>query len=454
MSTETITAISTGGTNSGINIIRISGENSFKIIQEIFSNYNKLDHQKIIYGKILKENKYIVDEVLVSYFKAPNSYTGEDICEINCHGGRKVTRDILNLIIETGLARLAEPGEFSKRAFINGKMDLSKAEAVIDIINAKTNIQANVATKQLEGSIKNKIDILKLPLINMIANIEVGIDYPEYEYEELGTKQIHSQIVEVLNGVEDLIETYNKGRYIKNGINIGIIGSPNSGKSSLLNYLSNSDRAIVTDIAGTTRDVIEEKIILGDLEVNLFDTAGIRETEDIVENIGINKSIETIDTSDLILLMIDSIKGIEQEDKNIIEMLKQKEKPYIICFNKIDISRENKEENEEENEEYIYISAKTGKGIDKLEQIISDRFNLIRYNNNEELILINERHKIALGKCRDNLLSAKKQIEEGQTIDLITIDITEALQNINSITGEDVSEEVVNQIFEKFCLGK
>ena len=208
MSTETITAISTGGTNSGINIIRISGENSFKIIQEIFSNYNKLDHQKIIYGKILKENKYIVDEVLVSYFKAPNSYTGEDICEINCHGGRKVTRDILNLIIETGLARLAEPGEFSKRAFINGKMDLSKAEAVIDIINAKTNIQANVATKQLEGSIKNKIDILKLPLINMIANIEVGIDYPEYEYDELGTEQIHSQIVEVLNGVEDLIYTY------------------------------------------------------------------------------------------------------------------------------------------------------------------------------------------------------------------------------------------------------
>ena len=450
MSTETITAISTGGTNSGINIIRISGENSFKIIQEIFSNYNKLDHQKIIYGKILKENKYIVDEVLVSYFKAPNSYTGEDICEINCHGGRKVTRDILNLIIETGLARLAEPGEFSKRAFINGKMDLSKAEAVIDIINAKTNIQANVATKQLEGSIKNKIDILKLPLINMIANIEVGIDYPEYEYDELGTEQIHSQIVEVLNGVEDLIDTYNKGRYIKNGINIGIIGSPNSGKSSLLNYLSNSDRAIVTDIAGTTRDVIEEKIILGDLEVNLFDTAGIRKTEDIVENIGINKSIETIDNSDLILLMVDSTKGIEQEDKNIIEMLKQKEKPYIICFNKIDISRENKEE----KEEYIYISAKTGKGIDKLEQIISDRFNLIKYNNNEELILINERHKIALGKCRDNLLSAKKQIEEGQTIDLITIDITEALQNINSITGEDVSEEVVNQIFEKFCLGK
>ena len=450
MSTETITAISTGGTNSGINIIRISGENSFKIIQEIFSNYNKLDHQKIIYGKILKENKYIVDEVLVSYFKAPNSYTGEDICEINCHGGRKVTKDILNLIIETGLARLAEPGEFSKRAFINGKMDLSKAEAVIDIINAKTNIQANVATKQLEGSIKNKIDILKLPLINMIANIEVGIDYPEYEYDELGTEQIHSQIVEVLNGVEDLIDTYNKGRYIKNGINIGIIGSPNSGKSSLLNYLSNSDRAIVTDIAGTTRDVIEEKIILGDLEVNLFDTAGIRKTEDIVENIGINKSIETIDNSDLILLMVDSTKGIEQEDKNIIEMLKQKEKPYIICFNKIDISRENKEE----NEEYIYISAKTGKGIDKLEQIISDRFNLIKYNNNEELILINERHKIALGKCRDNLLSAKKQIEEGQTIDLITIDITEALQNINSITGEDVSEEVVNQIFEKFCLGK
>lgn len=450
MSTETITAISTGGTNSGINIIRISGENSFKIIQEIFSNYNKLDHQKIIYGKILKENKYIVDEVLVSYFKAPNSYTGEDICEINCHGGRKVTRDILNLIIETGLARLAEPGEFSKRAFINGKMDLSKAEAVIDIINAKTNIQANVATKQLEGSIKNKIDILKLPLINMIANIEVGIDYPEYEYDELGTEQIHSQIVEVLNGVEDLIDTYNKGRYIKNGINIGIIGSPNSGKSSLLNYLSNSDRAIVTDIAGTTRDVIEEKIILGDLEVNLFDTAGIRKTEDIVENIGINKSIETIDNSDLILLMVDSTKGIEQEDKNIIEMLKQKEKPYIICFNKIDISRENKEK----KEEYIYISAKTGKGIDKLEQIISDRFNLIKYNNNEELILINERHKIALGKCRDNLLSAKKQIEEGQTIDLITIDITEALQNINSITGEDVSEEVVNQIFEKFCLGK
>lgn len=452
MSTETIAAISTGSTNSGISIIRISGENAKKIIDKIFSNGKKLDHQKILYGKILKDGKTALDEVLVSYFKEPNSYTGEDVCEINCHGGRKIAIEVLELVISTKMARLAEPGEFSKRAFINGKMDLSKAEAIIDIINAKTTAQTNIAIKQLEGSIREKLLEIKEPLVEMIASIEVGIDYPEYEYDELKINQIESKLKAAMEKVAKLIDTYNNGRYVKNGVNVGIVGSPNSGKSSLLNMLTKSDKAIVTEIEGTTRDVVEEKVILGNLEINLYDTAGIRETEDVVEIIGINKSLKILEGSDIVLLIIDNIKGISEEDKKIIKMLEDKKKEYIVCLNKIDVSREKKGLNELENA--VYISAKTGEGTEELERIISEKFNILKYNENEENIIINERHKELLKGASQSLQYALEEINNGSTIELITINITEALNYINNITGESASEDVIKKVFEKFCLGK
>lgn len=452
MSTETIAAISTGGTNSGISIIRISGQNAKKIIDKIFINSNKLEHQKIIYGKIVN-NGNIVDEVLVSYFVAPNSYTGEDVCEINCHGGRKIALEILDIVISSNLARLAEPGEFSKRAFLNGKMDLSKAEAIIDLINAKTTAQTKIAVKQLEGSIKTKIEAIKQPLVETIANIEVGIDYPEYEYEELSIEQIKSKMTETINNIENLISTYNQGKYLKNGINVGIVGSPNSGKSSLLNVLSNTDKAIVTEIEGTTRDVVEEKVIIDNLELNLYDTAGIRDTSDVVEKIGINKSLQIIDEADIVLLVIDCTKKISKQDTQILNLVKEKGKQCIICINKIDISHENNTELFNK-EKIVKISTKTGEGIAVLEDEISRSFDILKYNENEENVIINERHKDALIKAKNNLLEAVEQIENGTTIELVTINITEALENINTITGESASENIINKIFEKFCLGK
>lgn len=454
MLTDTIAAISTGNSNSGINIIRISGENAKKIIEEIFISKKKIEHQKIIYGNIIdKSKKRIIDEVLVSYFKAPKSYTGEDLCEINCHGGKKVTQEILSLVTKSGKARLAEPGEFSKTAFLNGKMDLSKAEAVVDIINAKTELQVDVASAQIQGSIKKSIDSIKETLLEIIANIEVGIDYPEYEYDELKNNQIIDKLNKMLKTIKDLLKTYEDGRFIKNGINVGIIGAPNSGKSSLLNMLSKQERAIVTDIEGTTRDVIEEKIIIGNVELNVFDTAGIRDSEDVIEQIGIKKSIEIIDKSDIILLVIDNSKRINCQDKKIIKLLDKK--THIACLNKIDLSCETLLNIKElKTPHVIEMSAKLGKGIEELEQTINGIFNKLDYTKNQEIIIINERHKNLLIKAKRNIKNAISSLKEGKQIDLIEISLKEVLENINGITGENAGEEVISNIFEKFCLGK
>lgn len=454
MLTNTIAAISTGDSNSGINIIRISGKNSKNIIDEIFTNSKKLEHQKIIYGKIKdKKDGRIIDEVLVSYFKAPNSYTGEDVCEINCHGGRKVTTEILNLIITDKRARIAEPGEFSKIAFLNGKMDLSKAEAIIDLINAKTKLQTDIAARQLQGSILQDVNKIKEVVIEIMANIEVSIDYPEYEYDELSNEQIINKLKEELKQIQILLNNYEKGKYIKNGINVGIIGAPNSGKSSLLNALVKQERAIVTEIEGTTRDVIEEKIILGNMELNLFDTAGIRETKDIIEKLGINKSMEVIDKMDVILFVIDITKDFKKEERDILETIKDKR--IIACLNKADISCEATFDRKELNTPYVIeISAKTGYGISDLEKILNDIFNTIDYTNNEESVIINERHKELLTKAKDNIQQAMEELNVGKQIELVEISLKESVDNINQITGENATEEVLNKIFEKFCLGK
>ena len=457
MLTETIAAISTGGNSSGINIIRISGKNAKNIVDNIFTNHSKLDHQKIIYGKIVNQsNTKILDEVLVSYFKSPNSFTGEDVCEINCHGGRKVTLDILSLVVASG-ARLAEPGEFSKRAFLNGKMDLSKAEAIIDVINAKTSAQAKLATNQLEGGLYDKVELIRDKLVTLMAEIEVSIDYPEYDYEEIDNGKLNSRIEEIQKEINLLIKTYNDGKYIKDGVNLAIVGNTNVGKSSLLNTLLNEEKAIVTNIEGTTRDVIEETLVIGNLLLNVSDTAGIRDTEDVVEAIGVTKSLKAIEDTDMIIYLIDITRGVEDKDIELLNKIKALRKPYIIGLNKIDISREKLNEIKDKLSGYsnvIAISTATREGIDELKEKIETMFNINSFDSEENRIVVNERHKQLLEKAKVHLNKAKEITELGESLDIAAIDIKEATSLLGEITGKDASSDVVNKIFEKFCLGK
>lgn len=455
MLTDTIAAISTGGNNTGINIIRISGEKSKCIIDQIFTSASKLDHQKIIYGKI-KDGEKVIDEVLVSYFKAPNSFTGEDICEINCHGGRRVTLDILEIIIKKG-ARLAEPGEFSKRAFLNGKMDLSKAESIIDVINAKTKLQTKIAAEQLEGGLYKVVKEERNKIIELLAQIEVSIDYPEYDYEELENNEILNLLTNIRDNISKYIKSYDNGKYIKEGINVAILGGTNAGKSSLLNVLSNSDKAIVTDIEGTTRDVVEETIIIDDIVLNIFDTAGIRSTEDVVEKIGIQRSIDIIEKVDLIIIVIDITKGITQNDIDIIKRVEEQDKKYIVCLNKIDISHENnieKIKTEIGSKNVIQTSFLVEEGIDTLKDKIVSMFDLEEIKANEDVVIVNQRHKELLDKCFISLEKAIKEIEKNIGVDIAEIDIKDSAKYLGEIIGEEVTADVINKIFEKFCLGK
>lgn len=457
MLTETIAAISTGGNSSGINIIRISGKNAKDIIDRIYTNKDKLDHQKIIYGNIVNPStNKIVDEVLVSYFKAPNSFTGEDVCEINCHGGRKVTLDILNLVIANG-ARLAEPGEFSKRAFLNGKMDLSKAEAVIDVINAKTSAQAKLAANQLAGGLYDRVEIIRDKLVTLMAEIEVSIDYPEYDYEEISNDKLNIRLDEINEEISALIKTYNDGKYIKDGVNLAIVGNTNVGKSSLLNTLLNEEKAIVTDIEGTTRDVIEETLVIGNLVLNVSDTAGIRDTEDVVEAIGVSKSLKAIEDTDMIIYLIDITRGIENKDVELLDKIKGLGKPYIIGLNKIDVSREKLEQIKQQLSDYdnvLSISTATREGIDILKETIETIFNIKDFDSEENRIVVNERHKQLLEKAKKSLIKAKEITILGESLDIAAIDVKEAASILGEITGKDASSDVVNKIFEKFCLGK
>ena len=456
MSTDTIAAISTGGTNSGINIIRISGENSGEIISKIFTSYKKLDHQRIIYGKIVDpENLEVVDEVLVSCFRAPNSFTGENVYEINTHGGRRVTLDVLELVLKYG-ARIAEPGEFSKRAFLNGKMDLSKAEAIIDVINAKTKAQKEIAMAQLEGELEKNIKEIRNSLVELMAQIEVNIDYPEYDYDELGKNALKSILGRNKDKIDSLIKTRNEGKYLKEGIDLAIIGGTNAGKSSLLNALAKEDRAIVTDIEGTTRDVIEESIVIGNMLVNISDTAGLRDTDDVIEAIGIKKSIEIIDKTDLVIYMIDSTKVCTECDTLKICEIQKKNIPLIICLNKIDLvdSKQAYPKCVKNNTNTVEISAVTGEGLDVLKGMIEEMFNVRSFDKKQDKLVVNQRHKMYLENAKKSLNDAIKSVDDDEGIDISAILITEAINALGSVTGESTSEDVVNKIFEKFCLGK
>ena len=436
----------------------MSGNKAFDILDKIFIPKNKEDIEKIKgytikYGNIVK-NGEIIDEVLVSYFKAPKSYTTEDMCEINSHGGNILVKKILEMCLENG-AELAEPGEFTKRAFLNGRIDLTQAESVIDVINAKSDRELKAGVKQLEGFLSKEIKNIKKQILDVMVNIEVAIDYPEYDVEEVTNKQI----IEMLNNVEKelkkLEKSFENGKIIKEGVKTAIIGKPNAGKSSLLNRILKEDRAIVTDIAGTTRDTIEEFVNINGIPLKLIDTAGIRNAKDEIEKIGINKSREIAQNADLIIAIFDSSKELSKEDKEILKIIEGKK--CIIILNKIDLNKvisPNNEEFKKFRDSIIEISALNNIGIDQLFDKITKLFELNEINVDNDLVITNLRHKNLITQAIESIDKTKSTIQENMPLDIIAVYIKEILENLGSITGEYVTEEIIGEIFSKFCLGK
>lgn len=455
---STIAAIGTALSNSGISIIRLSGKDSLNIINKIFKSSAKLEPNHIIYGKIVDNNE-VIDNVLVSYFKAPHSYTGEDVCEINCHGGNQITKEILEIVLENG-ATLAEPGEFSKRAFLNGKMDLSQAEAVINLINAKTKTETRIAAKNMEGDLSKKIRELREELVELMAHIEVSVDYPEYDYEEVEPTSIVSLLDKKINEIDNIVKTYEHGKYIKNGVNVAILGKPNVGKSSLLNNLAKYEKAIVTDIPGTTRDIVEETINLGNIVLNISDTAGIRDTDDIIEKIGVEKSIKILEEMDLVLYLINGQEGVSKEDFEILSKIQNKGLKYITVINKMDLTEKSildgilEELNKNGIKEPICISVENNEGIDNLKNEIIELFDANDLDYSHELIITNERYKDLLKKAIGYLKDAQKEIAFGQPIDIVSIYVKKSTKTLGEIIGADVTQDIIAKIFEKFCLGK
>ena len=435
----------------------MSGEKTFEILAKMFIAKNPKDISEIPgytmqYGNIVDDGK-IIDEVLVSYFKAPKSYTTEDMCEINSHGGNVIMRKILQICLKNG-ADLAEPGEFTKRAFLNGRIDLSQAESVIDIINAKSDREAKEGIKQLEGYLATSIRKIKNEILDVMTNIEVSIDYPEYDTPEVLEDDLKKKMEEVLDKLHKLEASFDNGKLIKEGIKTAIIGKPNAGKSSLLNAILKEDRAIVTEYEGTTRDTIEEFVNINGIPLKLIDTAGIRETENEVEKIGIEKSIKYAKEADLVILIIDGSKDLSKEDIEILNIVNPKK--TIIILNKIDLEQKIDENTPEivKFNNIIKISALKKEGIDKLYGKINDLFNFNQINVDNDIVITNERHKIQIQKAIQNLNKAIKSLSINMPIDIVAISLKDVLSDLGEITGEEASEEIINEIFARFCLGK
>ena len=436
----------------------MSGEKCFDVLNKIFKpkkqeSVENIKGYTIKFGHIV-ENEEIIDEVLVSYFKAPRSYTTENMCEINTHGGNIVIRKILDLCLKNG-ANLAEPGEFTKRAFLNGRIDLLQAESVIDVINAKSEKEAKTGIKQLEGVLSRKIKEIKQEILDVMVNVDVSIDYPEYDVEDVTNCQISSMLDSVQNKLEILEKSFDNGKLIKEGIKTAIIGKPNAGKSSLLNAILKEDRAIVTEYEGTTRDTIEEFVNIEGVPLKLIDTAGIRDAKDEVEKIGIKKSKEIANDADLVIAIFDSSKELTVEDEEILNIIKNKKS--IILLNKADLNSvltENDAKFKEITENVIKISALNGVGLEKLYNLISKMFSLEEINVDNDVIVTNLRHKNLISKAIEHVKKAKNTVQENMPIDIIAIFIKDILEDLGNITGEVVTDDIINEIFSKFCLGK
>ena len=436
----------------------MSGKECFEVLDKIFIPIKKQSIEKIKgytmkYGHIV-ENGEIIDEVLVSYFKEPKSYTTENMCEINTHGGNIVMRKILELCLKNG-AELAEPGEFTKRAFLNGRIDLLQAESVIDIINSKSEKEAKTGIKQLEGVLSSKIAEIKQEILDVMVNIEVAIDYPEYDVEDVTNNQILNMLTSIKKKLKKLEKSFDNGKLLKDGVKTAIIGKPNAGKSSLLNSILNEDRAIVTEIEGTTRDTIEEFVNISGIPLKLIDTAGIREAKDEVERIGIEKSREIAENADLVIAIFDSTKEFSSEDREILEIAKNKK--TIIILNKIDLETkvdENSTELAQFSGNIIKMSALTKEGLEDLYKKIEEMFNFNEINVDNEILITNLRQKNLITKAIENVEKTEETIRKNEPLDIIAIFIKDILEDLGNITGDYVTEDIINEIFSKFCLGK
>ena len=454
MSEATIAAISTPTGTGGISIVRMSGDKSKEIIDQIFEPINggsidrKKDNRRMRYGNIV-DNDEIIDEVMVNFMAGPGTYTREDIAEINCHGSFISVKKILNLLLDKG-AVLAEPGEFTKRAFLNGRIDLSQAEAVLDIINSTNDLSQAQGINQLNGSLRKEIDSIRKFLLEALSRLEYSINFTE-DGEDLSPDEIISYMQKANDKIEKLINSSNKGKIVKDGINTTIIGKPNVGKSSLLNALLKENRAIVTDIPGTTRDLISEYINLGSFTLKINDTAGIRDTEDIVEKIGVDKSIELSKASDLIIALFDTSRKFDDEDKKILELIEDKN--AIIILNKTDLDSIFDKSLFDVNLPIIETSMTENIGIDKLEETITEIFDTSEINR-ESILITNTRHERLLKSARKKLESSLYDIRIGISLDAVEVDLRGSYDDLGLIIGESVSDEIMDKVFKEFCVGK
>ena len=457
MKRETIAAIATAMSNSGIGIIRISGPEAFEVTDRIFFRKNgkslKEENGNTIHYGFIQDGNQRLDEVLVMVMKAPHSYTAEDTVEIDCHGGVLIIKKILELVIRNG-ARAAEPGEFTKRAFLNGRIDLSQAEAVMDVIQAKNEYALKSSVSQLSGSVSRKIKDLREQVLYEIAFIESALDDPEHISLDGYGKNLLRKVGEWLNHVEKLLSSADNGRVMTEGIKTVILGKPNAGKSSLMNVLLGEDRAIVTEIAGTTRDTLEEHIYLQGISLNVVDTAGIRETEDLVEKIGVTRAMSAAESADLIIYVVDGSCPLDENDQEIMDFIREKQAVVLLNKSDLDMVVSKEELEQRSHQKVISISAKEQTGVEALEEEIKSMFYQGEIGFNDEIYITNVRHKEALEKTLESFHMVKARIENGLPEDFYSIDLMDAYSQLGSIIGEEVGEDLVNEIFSKFCMGK
>ncbi|GBG95146.1 tRNA modification GTPase [Ligilactobacillus salitolerans] len=455
---DTIAAISTPPGEGAISIVRMSGEEALQVAAKVFKGKNlaEVASHTINYGHIFDpETNEEIDEVMASVMRAPKTFTREDIIEINCHGGIVPTNKILQLLLQNG-ARLAEPGEFTKRAFLHGRIDLTQAESVMDLIRAKTDRSMQIALNQLDGNLAKLIKSLRQDILDVLAQVEVNIDYPEYDdVETLTTKLLKEKAAEVKTRIEDLLQTANQGKIMREGLATAIIGRPNVGKSSLLNYLLHEDKAIVTDVAGTTRDVIEEYVNIRNVPLKLIDTAGIRETEDKVEKIGVERSRKAINQADLVMLLLNASEELTDEDRKLLALTQDKKR--LVILNKTDLKTKinlNEVKQLVGPDELLSTSVLQNDGLDELEERIAKMFFNGIENSQTTVMLTNSRHIALLHRAKDSLDAVLRGIDAGMPVDLCQVDMTDAWDDLGEVTGDSYQDELLDQLFSQFCLGK